>query len=88
MFTSILAQQPQWISRSSALLNNASLTAVRHYALGSKQSTKNIAVLNRPIGDEKQPSPTDNTGIDTRTRAEKKADFTNYEKHLERRKEL
>lgn len=58
--------------------------------ISSKAATKRVPVspLNRPIGDERAPSPNDNTGVDNRTREQKKADFTNYERHLARRKEL
>jgi ATPase complex subunit ATP10 len=44
--------------------------------------------LPRPIGLPLPPQAGENTGIDTRTRAQRKEDFSNYEKHIERRKEL
>lgn len=52
------------------------------------KAMKEIPILNRPIGDAERPTVTDNTGIDTRTREQKKADFVNYDRHLLRRKEL
>lgn len=75
----------QW---HSSYLAGSRVVPVRNYVFPSSNSATQIAMLSRPIGDEKAPSPTDNTGIDTRTRAEKKADFTNYERHLARRREL
>ncbi|CDO56398.1 hypothetical protein DV454_000032 [Geotrichum candidum] len=47
-----------------------------------------IPILTRPIGSTNPPLPTDNDGVDTRTREQKKADFVNYDRHLQRRKEM
>lgn len=44
--------------------------------------------LLRPLGSNNPPSPTDNTGKDMRTPEQKKADFTDYTKHLQRRKQM
>ncbi|KAK9451839.1 ATP10 protein-domain-containing protein [Limtongia smithiae] len=44
--------------------------------------------LVRPIGVMTPPTETDNSSKDTRTFAERRADFTNYQRNLERRKEM
>ena len=44
--------------------------------------------LNRPIGQAKHPKPGENAAIDHRTWRQRRDDFFNYDKHLERREEL
>lgn len=44
--------------------------------------------LARPLGLQYPPQPGQNTGIETRTLRQRRDDFVNYEKHVERRREL
>ncbi|KAK9460090.1 ATP10 protein-domain-containing protein [Lipomyces oligophaga] len=44
--------------------------------------------LVRPIGMISAPKASDNTGLDTRTFAQKRADFVDYDRHIEKRKGL
>jgi ATPase complex subunit ATP10 len=44
--------------------------------------------LNRPLGMPNPPQPGENSGFDHRTWQEKRDDFFNYDKHLEKRKYL
>ncbi|KAI5852489.1 F1F0 ATP synthase assembly protein Atp10 [Morchella snyderi] len=44
--------------------------------------------LTRPIGLDHPPRPDENTGVDTRTWAERRDDFRNWDKHLEKRAKM
>ncbi|KAL2131248.1 hypothetical protein VTI74DRAFT_5374 [Chaetomium olivicolor] len=57
-------------------------------AYGKKLKEFTPTPLARPIGMNYPPSAGENTGIDKRTLKERHADFTNYEKHLQRREYL
>ncbi|KAL2017824.1 hypothetical protein VTK56DRAFT_1626 [Thermocarpiscus australiensis] len=60
--------------------------APRSYGKKLKEFTP--TPLARPIGMNHPPSAGENTGVDKRTLKQRHADFTNYEKHLQRREYL
>ncbi|KAK9492752.1 ATP10 protein-domain-containing protein [Lipomyces doorenjongii] len=69
-------------------INNPDVAAALNALASSKKKDNNGNYLIRPIGMRSPPKPTDNTGIDKRTFAQKRADFVDYDKHIEKRREL
>lgn len=67
-------------------LPGSAIRAPRSYGERLEEFTPEM--LPRPIGMTKPPHPNDNSGIDARTIKQRRDDFVNYEKHLERRKNL
>ncbi|KAH0614484.1 uncharacterized protein H6S33_000120 [Morchella sextelata] len=55
---------------------------------GGKERDAAPPRLARPIGLDHPPRPDENTGIDTRTWAERRDDFRNWDKHLEKRAKM
>ncbi|KAM7188848.1 mitochondrial ATPase [Rhypophila sp. PSN 637] len=55
---------------------------------GKKLESFTPTPLGRPIGMNTPPKAGENTGVDTRTLQQRRDDFVNYEKHLERREYL
>lgn len=60
--------------------------APRGYGKKVKEFTP--TALGRPIGMRTPPKAGENTGIDTRSLQQRRDDFVNYEKHLQRREYL
>ncbi|KAL4796369.1 ATP10 protein-domain-containing protein [Aspergillus venezuelensis] len=50
--------------------------------------TESIPVLDRPIGSGIPPAEGQNTGVDKRSFGQRRDDFTDFKKHMERREEL
>ncbi|KAI0008037.1 ATP10 protein-domain-containing protein [Xylariaceae sp. FL0662B] len=79
--TSTTQQSPQAIPIAPELAD-----APRAY--GKRHETFTPKPLSRPIGMPNPPKPGENTGIDFRTLRQRRDDFVNWEKHLQRRNEL
>ncbi|PSR90472.1 ATP10 protein-domain-containing protein [Coniella lustricola] len=57
-------------------------------AYGQRVREFTPTVLPRPIGLDRPPKATDNTGFDARSLKQRRDDFVDYDKHLKRREEL
>ncbi|KAI9819905.1 MAG: Mitochondrial ATPase complex subunit atp10 [Pycnora praestabilis] len=76
--------------RTSATHNGSKITPPSPLAEASstKDEEHNPKPLNRPIGLATPPKAGQNSGLDTRTWRQRRSDFLNYDKHIERRKQL
>lgn len=80
---------PCEIRRSQLLLYRpASSTPQAPKPQISKDETPTPKPLSRPLGQAKPPAVGENGGVDNRTWRQRRDDFFNYDKHLERRKQL
>ncbi|KAI9722368.1 MAG: hypothetical protein M1812_001840 [Candelaria pacifica] len=76
-----------WLSLRYGPSRNFSTPALRSPS-GGKDKDFVPKPLSRPLGLDYPPQPGQNTGIDPRTWRQRRDDFVNYDKHLERRKQL
>ena len=53
-----------------------------------KQGERSVQPLGIPIGMAEAPLPGDNTGVDSRSIRQRRDDFVNFDKHLERRQQM
>ncbi|MCJ1243771.1 Mitochondrial ATPase complex subunit atp10 [Trapelia coarctata] len=61
---------------------------INPFAKKPSNNDHTVRPLSRPLGLPTPPIPAENTGIDTRTWRQRRDDFVNYDKHLEKRKAL
>ena len=85
---SLHSSLPCEIRRSQLLLYRLSSTSQPPESKSSKDEEPTLKSLSRPLGQAKLPAMGENNGVDDRTWRQRRDDFFNYDKHLERRKEL